>query len=89
MRIILSQLPKSERVIAYLDAHWESYIPTAVEIESLISWGGPWIALIDDFKIETDLTYGFDTNPSVWCQLQTLFQIKQYVQFHSRQLSSH
>jgi hypothetical protein len=61
MRIILSQLPKSERVIAYLDAHWESNIPTAAEVESLVNWGGPWIALIDDFKVETDLTYGFDT----------------------------
>ena len=60
MHVILSKLPKSERVIAYLDAHWEDYIPTVAEIESLINWGGPWIALIDDFKVETDLTYDFD-----------------------------
>jgi hypothetical protein len=63
---ILSSLnPNSERVLAYLDAHWYDAIPTTDEIKSLIAWGGSWVAIIDDFKIETDSGYKFDSYGNV------------------------
>jgi len=60
-KILSSLNPKTDRVLAYLDAHWYDAIPTTKEIESLISWGGSWVAIIDDFKIETDPGYRFDS----------------------------
>lgn len=53
--------PNEDRVLAYLDAHWYDAIPTTEEIEALIHWGGSWIAVIDDFKIESDSGYRFDS----------------------------
>jgi len=61
IKSILKNIPTSERIIAYLDAHWEGDIPTSTEVRELNEWGGPWIALVDDFKVETDKTYDFDT----------------------------
>ncbi len=60
-KILCDLDPNSDRVIAYLDAHWYDAIPTTDEIQSLISWGGPWIAIIDDFKIQGDPGYKFDS----------------------------
>lgn len=58
---ILSTLDsRSERVLAYLDAHWYDNVPTTQEIQALINWGGPWIAVIDDFKVPFDPGYKFD-----------------------------
>ena len=63
---ILSGLnPKTERIIAYLDAHWYDAIPTTAEISALLSWGGPWIAIIDDFKVESDSGYKYDVYGAV------------------------
>ena len=53
--------PSTEVVLAYLDAHWEKNIPLTTELSELISWGDNWIAVIDDFKIPGDASYGFDT----------------------------
>jgi hypothetical protein len=52
--------PQSERIVAYLDAHWYDAIPTTSEINALIDWGGPWIAIIDDFKVPSDENYKYD-----------------------------
>lgn len=57
--------PKSKRVVAYLDAHWYEAVPTTQEIEALINWGGSWIAIIDDFKVQSDPLYKFDVYGSV------------------------
>jgi len=57
--------PKSKRVIAYLDAHWYEAVPTTTEIEALINWGGSWIAIIDDFKVDIDPLYKFDVYGSI------------------------
>ncbi len=63
---ILNELnPKEDRVLAYLDAHWYDAIPTKEEIESLINWGGSWIAVIDDFKVDSDPGYRFDSYGSI------------------------
>lgn len=40
MRKILTGIPKSSKLIAYLDAHWLADIPTYSELEALIEWGG-------------------------------------------------
>jgi len=58
---VLEEISSNETVAAYLDAHWLSAIPTRQEIESLINWGGRWIAIIDDFQIEHDFGYKYDS----------------------------
>ena len=58
---VLKEISSSETVAAYLDAHWLSAIPTKQELESLIDWGGKWVAIIDDFEIEHDSGYKYDS----------------------------
>ena len=59
---ILKELPSNsnEILLAYLDAHWYKDIPTTLELEKLNHWGGPFVAMIDDFRVEDDPGYGFD-----------------------------
>jgi hypothetical protein len=52
--------PATDRVIAYLDAHWLDAIPTKEELNKLVAWGGDWIAIIDDFQVPNDSGYSFD-----------------------------
>jgi len=52
--------PNSDRVLAYLDAHWHDSVPTEQEIEALADWGGTWVAVVDDFEVPGDPGYGFD-----------------------------
>jgi hypothetical protein len=58
--ILKSVNPNEERILAYLDAHWYTAVPTTSEIDELIKWGGSWIAVIDDFKVPNDDGYKFD-----------------------------
>lgn len=60
---ILGGISKDQPVIAYLDAHWQNYLPTTQEINALIQWGGPFVAIIDDFQIPDFPDYGFDIYP--------------------------
>ncbi len=61
IREVLARIPAHDsRVLAYLDAHWLDQIPTTEELEALDAWGGCWLAIIDDFKVEGDSGYGFD-----------------------------
>jgi predicted O-methyltransferase YrrM len=61
IKVVLKNIdPAASRVLAYLDAHWLDKIPTIEEITSLVEWGGPWIAIIDDFNVPLDNGYGFD-----------------------------
>jgi predicted O-methyltransferase YrrM len=59
---ILKGLPSNsnEILLAYLDAHWDKEIPTTLELNELSTWGGPFIAMVDDFRVEDDYGYGFD-----------------------------
>ncbi len=59
-QILIGTNPKEEKILAYLDAHWYTAIPTTAEIEALIKWGGSWVAVIDDFKVPGDEGYKFD-----------------------------
>jgi predicted O-methyltransferase YrrM len=52
--------PSSEKIFAYLDAHWLYALPLARELEILTQWGGEWIAIVDDFMVPGDTGYGFD-----------------------------
>lgn len=60
-KILCGLDPKKDRVLSYLDAHWYDAIPTTDEINALINWGGSWIAIVDDFKIESDPGYRYDS----------------------------
>jgi cephalosporin hydroxylase len=57
---ILQKIPQDSRILAYLDAHWYEDIPIQREIWALQSWGGLWVAVVDDFKVPGDEGYGFD-----------------------------
>jgi len=57
---VLSGISKEQSVVAYLDAHWNSYLPTTSELNLLIEWVGPFIAVIDDFQVPDFAGYGFD-----------------------------
>ena len=59
-RILQTINSDDSRVFAYLDAHWLEHIPLRDEIQSLLNWGGDFIAVIDDFFIPEDLGYGYD-----------------------------
>jgi len=52
--------PTSEKILAYLDAHWLYALPLMRELEILTKWGGEWIAIVDDFMVPGDTGYGFD-----------------------------
>jgi len=66
IRDVLTRIPAHDsRVLAYLDAHWLDQIPTTEELEALDAWGGCWLAIIDDFKVEGDSGYGFDLHGDV------------------------
>ena len=54
----------NSRVLFYLDAHWEEHIPTYSELEMIDSHLESWIAIIDDFKVDHDSGYGYDSYPS-------------------------
>jgi len=57
---ILNTISSDKKIFVYLDAHWFDYLPTTDELNTLVAWGGEFIALIDDFKNEFDSGYGFD-----------------------------
>jgi len=66
VRKILNTIPSQNlNVIAYLDAHWIGKVPTSTEIEELYNWGSNWVAIVDDFKVDSDLGYGFDVHDGV------------------------
>ena len=67
LRLILKEIEPDtkEILVAYLDAHWYEKIPTTQELNQLIDWGGPFIAMIDDFKVEDDPGYNYDEYNSV------------------------
>lgn len=57
---LLKNIPSTSTILAYLDAHWEKDLPTAQELNELLQWGNNWVAVIDDFKVPGDDSYGFD-----------------------------
>jgi hypothetical protein len=57
---VLSGISNEQSMVAYLDAHWNSYLPTTDELNLLIEWGGSFIAIIDDFYVPDFPGYGFD-----------------------------
>lgn len=59
-RILQTINPNESSVFAYLDAHWLEHIPLLEEIQSLLDWGGNFIAVVDDFFIPEDVGYGYD-----------------------------
>jgi hypothetical protein len=48
-------------IFFYLDAHWEEYLPLRKEIELIFRDFKYPIVLIDDFRVEGDDGYGFDS----------------------------
>ncbi len=65
-RAALSQLARdpaitSKPTLFYLDAHWGADLPLADEIRIAAANWKQWVAIIDDFKVQGDEGYGFDS----------------------------
>lgn len=58
---VLSNISKDSRILVYLDAHWGDKLPLQDELNALINWGGAFIAVIDDFYVDHDSNFGFDS----------------------------
>jgi hypothetical protein len=84
LELILKKIsPDSKQIlVAYLDAHWYEQIPTTQELNQLDEWGGPFIALIDDFKVEDDPGYNFDKYDSVAVGLNLIPKSKELFLFY-------
>jgi hypothetical protein len=52
---------KNEPYLFYLDAHWEKYLPLREELELIFNNFSRAVVLVDDFKVDDDLGYGFDS----------------------------
>jgi hypothetical protein len=59
-QLALTDACPKERVLFYLDAHWQEDLPLPQELEVITEhWADPLI-LIDDFQVPHDSGYGFD-----------------------------
>ncbi len=58
---VLSSVSRDSRVLVYLDAHWGEELPLQDELSALINWGGAFVVIIDDFYINYDNDFGFDS----------------------------
>ena len=56
----LSQIPQENKILFYLDAHWDSVLPLKEELELITNRGGSFIVAIDDFQIPDDSSFGYD-----------------------------
>jgi hypothetical protein len=54
-------LPKDKPVFFYLDAHWEDHLPLREELAIIATHHPNAIVMIDDFKIDDDSGYGYDS----------------------------
>jgi hypothetical protein len=52
---------KETTQLFYLDAHWEHYLPLREELELIFKHYRNAVVLIDDFNVDDDPGYGFDS----------------------------
>jgi len=65
MKKVLESLdPRTEKLLAYLDAHWLDDVPTKQELQLLCDWGGLWVGIVDDFHVPKHAGYLFDSYPN-------------------------
>jgi predicted O-methyltransferase YrrM len=65
-------IPTEEIDFAYLDAHWGEHCPLNEELDFLLGKAPNAIIFIDDFKVEDDSGYGYDSYPSMTLDLEHL-----------------
>jgi predicted O-methyltransferase YrrM len=58
---VLAREGSLSRPLAYLDAHWHGRLPLIGEISVLLSKTSEGVIVIDDFMVEDDPGYGYDT----------------------------
>jgi predicted O-methyltransferase YrrM len=63
-------IPTEEIDFAYLDAHWGEHCPLNEELDFLLGKAPNAIIFIDDFKVEDDGGYGYDSYPSMTLDLE-------------------
>lgn len=83
-RLTESDLAKRDLVFIYLDSHWYDHLPLREEI-ALIAKNHPRaVVMIDDFKIEDDEGYGYDSYDDA--QEVTLAFLKEELRQHHWQI---
>jgi predicted O-methyltransferase YrrM len=58
LRALSPRLSKAANFV-YLDAHWRDYLPLRDELSIIKGWPNT-VVLIDDFKVPSDLRFGWD-----------------------------
>ena len=61
-----------ERVLFYLDAHWEADLPLREEVDIITKTWTNSLVVIDDFKVPDDAGYGFDSYGDVQLSMDYL-----------------
>lgn len=54
-----------QRVLFYLDAHWNADLPLREEVEFIVKTWRRSVIVIDDFQVPGDGGYGYDSYPGV------------------------
>jgi hypothetical protein len=59
--LVTMTLAKDDLAFFYLDAHWGDHLPLAEELDIIATHHPHAVVMIDDFKIEDDAGYGYDS----------------------------
>jgi hypothetical protein len=60
-QLVEKELSEDLLIFFYLDAHWHDHLPLADELKIIAAHHPRAIVMIDDFKVEDDPDYGFDS----------------------------
>ncbi len=74
----------TDLVLFYLDAHWRETLPLREELKIIATRHPRSVVMIDDFRVEDDLGYGFDCYPNG--QQITLDYLAEELQMHGWQV---
>jgi hypothetical protein len=61
LKKIVREETRNDAHLFYLDAHWEKQLPLREELQLIFNNIGRAVVIVDDFKVEDDLGYGFDS----------------------------
>ncbi len=77
-----------EKYFFYLDSHWDEYLPLKAELEQILNLKN-FIVCIDDFKVEDEQNWGFDTYGDIELSIDNFKLLKDKpIYFPSYSLSS-
>lgn len=76
-RIEKGAIAPDARQLFYLDSHWEKHLPLREELELIFNHYTNAVVVIDDFQVEGDDGYGFDSySPQEQLTLEYVSRVK-------------